>query len=152
MVKALGLAALLALTAAPPAAAQQATVETKALQLRDPAQELKTAEEAVAKGGGADAYAARADAKRSLGRPFQEYVVDYAEAARQDPKKYGEKFRGILEQQESETKREVQKPRHSAAAGQKDANILAKILFFCALSVLLFIAGIVLVRGRARGG
>lgn len=149
--KALGCAAWLALAAAAPALAQQATVETKALQLRDPRQELRKAEDAVKRGGGADAYAARADAKRSLGRPFQEYIVDYAEAARRDPKKYGEKFRGVMEQQQSETKHEVKKYK-STAAGQKDANILAKMLFVPAIAVLLFIAILVLTRGRARDG
>jgi len=151
-VKALGFAAFLALAAAAPraAAAQQAAIETKPLQLRDPAQELSQAENAVAKGGGADAYAARADAKRSLGRPFQDYVVDYAEAARLDPKKYAEKFQGILEQQQSETKHEVKKYRHAASAGQKDANVLAKLLFAPAFLFILFVAGLVLARGRAR--
>ncbi|HXT01431.1 MAG TPA: hypothetical protein VN915_12195 [Elusimicrobiota bacterium] len=152
MVKALGLAALLALAGAPPrASAQQAAVGTKPLELRDPAKDLQAAEEAIARGGGADAYAARADAKRSLGRPFQEYIVDYAEAARRDPKKYGEKFRGIMEQQESETKHEVKRYK-STAAGQKDANVLTKLLFIPALAILLLIASLVLIRGRARGG
>lgn len=152
MVKALGLLALLALTSAPARADASDVFTAQPLQLRDPAKELRDAENAVRHGGGADAYAARGDAKRSLGRSFEDYIKDYAEAARQDPKKYGEKFRGAVEMQESQTKREAKKFSRSASAGDKDANVLAKIMFACALAVLVFIASIVLIRGRAGSG
>lgn len=58
---------------------------------------LATAEAAVAAGGGAAAYAARAEAKRALGRPAAEVIEDYAEAARLDPR-YAEKYQGIIAQ------------------------------------------------------
>jgi tetratricopeptide (TPR) repeat protein len=62
---------------------------------------LQDAEIALSKGGGADAYAARADAKRALGRPVDEAIADYAEAAKLDPR-YLEKWKGLIAQKESE--------------------------------------------------
>lgn len=148
MVGALGLLALLALAPAPASAQASDVFSSQPLQLRDPVKELHDAQNAVDHGGGADAYAARADAKRSLGRPFDDYVKDYAEAARQDPKKYGEKFRGILEQQESQTKRGAPKPKFKSAAAEKDANMLAKIMLACMLVLLVFLSAMILIRGR----
>lgn len=157
MVKGLGLLGLsalmppLALAPAPTRAQPLDQFAGQPLQSRDPVKELGAAQDAVNRGGGADAYAARGDAKRSLGRPFQDFVADYAEAARRDPKKYGEKFRGIIEQQESETKRQVKKYARGTP-GEKDANFLSKILFVVALTPLVLVAGLVLIRGRARSG
>ena len=148
MVKTLGLLALLALAPAPASAQPLDQVASQPLPLRDPVKELNAAEEAVERGHSADAYAARGDAKRSLGRPYEDFVADYAEAARRDPNKYGEKFRGVMEQHESELKRQVKKYGRGTP-GDKDSNFLAKILFVIVLIPLLVIAGLVLLRGRS---
>ncbi len=71
---------------------------------------------ALAKGGGADAYAARADAKRALGRPIDEAIADYAQAAKLDPR-YIEKWKGLIAQKESE-----QHPDSKSHAGSKGLN------------------------------
>jgi hypothetical protein len=71
------------------------------LDAHDAAGALADAETALARHGGADAYAARADAKRALGRPSQEVLADYAQAAKMDPR-YIEKYQGLVEQQKSE--------------------------------------------------
>jgi hypothetical protein len=71
------------------------------LDAQDAAGALADAEIALQKGGGADAYAARADAKRALGRPVDEAIADYAEAAKLDPR-YIEKWKGLIAQKESE--------------------------------------------------
>ena len=62
---------------------------------------LADAEAVLAKGGGADAYIARADAKRALGRPMEEVLADYSQAAKLDPR-YLEKYNGLITQIESE--------------------------------------------------
>ena len=79
------------------------SVESSKIRLdsQDAAGALADAEAALAHGGGADAYAARADAKRALGRPLAEALADYAEAAKLDPR-YIEKYNGLIAQQESE--------------------------------------------------
>ena len=69
---------------------------------------LADAQSVISKGGGADAYAARADAHRAQGRPFQEVLADYAEAAKLDPR-YIEKYRGLIAQQASEEHPDTQK-------------------------------------------
>jgi tetratricopeptide (TPR) repeat protein len=71
------------------------------LDAHDSAGALADAETALAHGGGAEAYAARADAKRALGRPVDEAIADYAEAAKLDPR-YIEKYQGLIAQKESE--------------------------------------------------
>ena len=71
------------------------------LDSQDAAGALADAETALAHGGGADAYVARADAKRALGRPMAEVIADYAEAAKLDPR-YIEKYQGLIAQGESE--------------------------------------------------
>ena len=77
---------------------------------------LKDAEIALSKGGGADAYAARADAKRALGRPVDEAIADYAEAAKLDPR-YIEKYNGLIAQKESEAH-----PKTDSRSGGKGLN------------------------------
>lgn len=62
---------------------------------------LRDAELAVSKGGGAEAYAARADVERALGRPDGQAIADYAEAAKLDPR-YLEKWQGLIDQKESQ--------------------------------------------------
>jgi hypothetical protein len=93
-------------TTAPASAVDPATIiqKTKALLNED---QLKTAladaEAAVAAGGGADALAARAEAKLALGRPLAEVIQDYAVAAQLDSK-YADKYQGIVAQVRSETR------------------------------------------------
>ena len=62
---------------------------------------LADAESVIANGGGADAYAARADARRALGQPMDGVLADYAEAAKLDPR-YIEKYQGLIAQIDSE--------------------------------------------------
>jgi hypothetical protein len=149
VVEALGLLALLALAPAPASAQASDLLTSTPLELRDPVKDLRAAQNDVDHGGGADAYEARADAKRSLGRPFDDYVKDYAEAARQNPKKYGEKYQGILDQRRSETEKGFGKPSRAASAGDKDANIMSKVLLAAMLTLLVFLSGTILLRGRA---
>jgi hypothetical protein len=70
------------------------------LDAQDAAGALADAEIAVAKGGGAAAYAARGDAKRALGGRVDEAIADYAAAAKLDPR-YVEKYEGLIAQKES---------------------------------------------------
>jgi len=70
------------------------------LDAQDAAGALRDAETALSHGGGADAYIARGDAKRALGRPIDEAIADYAEAAKLDPR-YIEKYKGLVAQKES---------------------------------------------------
>jgi hypothetical protein len=72
------------------------------LDAHDVAGALADAEAVIARdGGSADAFAARADAKRALGRPMGEVLADYAEAAKLDPR-YIEKLNGLIAQLKSE--------------------------------------------------
>lgn len=71
------------------------------LDAGDAAGALNDAEQVLTKGGSADAYAARGDARRALGRPFEEVLSDYQQAATLDPR-YIEKYKGLLAQAESE--------------------------------------------------
>ena len=70
------------------------------LDAGDAAGALDDAEIALSRGGGADAYIARGDAKHALGRPLEEVIADYAEAAKLDPR-YIEKYKGLIAQKES---------------------------------------------------
>jgi hypothetical protein len=81
------------------------TLESSKIRLgaQDVPGALRDAEIALSKGGGADAYAARADAKRALGRPVDEAIADYGEAAKLDPR-YLEKWKGLIAQKESEAR------------------------------------------------
>jgi len=78
------------------------TVESSKIRLdaHDAAGALRDAETALSRGGGADAYVARGDAKRALGRPVDEVIADYAAAAKLDPR-YIEKYQGLIAQKES---------------------------------------------------
>lgn len=58
---------------------------------------LQDADAAVAAGGGADAYAVRADAKRALGRPLADALEDYAAAAKLDSR-YAQTYDGLVNQ------------------------------------------------------
>ena len=147
--------ALLVLLAAPGLAAplplfttpSTGTVEhAKALlDAQDPEGALKDAESAVARGGDAEAYAARADAKFALGRSMDEVIEDYARAAMLDAR-YEEKYNGLVAQRESEKNRRG-KSRREIAPG-KPVDRLAMSLFAPAVGGLLLIALLVIVKGR----
>lgn len=79
------------------------SVESSQIRLEagDAAGALADAELVIAKGGGAEAFAARADAKRALGRPYEEVLADYALAAKLDPR-HIVKYDGFMAQRESE--------------------------------------------------
>lgn len=136
--------ALLLLLAAP----TRGSVASSKVRLaaEDASGALRDAELAVERGGGADAYAARADAKRALGRPYDDYIADYAQAAKLDPR-YEDKYEGVVEQMRSE-----RSPAKSAGGFlvENDANILAKILGAVAVGSIIGIAALVLLRGRER--
>ncbi len=142
------LALLLLLSAAGPAAASAGGGNPKAgYGGEDPAAALREAETAVRRGGAADAYAARGDAKRALGRPFEEFIVDYAEAARRDPQ-YNEKYQGLVEQRRSQLN--VAEKKAPAVQADHDDNALAKILGSVAVGGLILIAAVVLLLGREK--
>jgi hypothetical protein len=95
------------------------------LDAQDAAGALADAETALAHGGGADAYAARADAKRALGRPVEEVIADYAEAAKLNPS-YIEKYQGLIAQENSE-EHPGKKPRGTGPKGVPLAGLLAAV-------------------------
>ncbi|MFI5348146.1 MAG: hypothetical protein ACHQ2Z_01260 [Elusimicrobiota bacterium] len=109
---------------------------------------LADAEAAVAAGGGADAFAARAEAKRALGRPLSDAIADYAEAARLDPR-YGEKHRGLVEQLQSESRLVKTKELGEAGAGGVSMNFVRGL---GAAGVLLIAIGILYLRRKKSAG
>jgi hypothetical protein len=115
------------------------------LDAHDAAGALNDAEIALKKGGGADAYAARADAKRALGRPIDEAIADYAEAAKLDPR-YTEKWKGLIAQKESALHPDLK------GAGGKGMNgvPIAGIAAAAIAGVLLFGAAVAMLRARAQ--
>jgi hypothetical protein len=120
------------------------SVKKRNFNLSDPAQDLRAAERAISRGGGAEAYADRGAAKRALGRPFEDYIVDYAAAAKLDPQ-YRERFEGIIEQRESQIRREK---KLRGVQADHDANGLAKALGSVAIGGLVFLAALILLEGR----
>lgn len=128
LILAFGLAFALPGRAAPPpilkssaAAEAQASGDVEALlkssrarlDMEDGKGALADAEAAVAAGGGAAALAARADAKRALGRAPEEAISDYAQAARLDAQ-YQATYRRLLDQLTSGSGK---KPGPKGAAG-----------------------------------
>jgi hypothetical protein len=154
MIPAMKLLVLFLLAAAANAAADlpSGTVESSRIRLaaQDAAGALADAEAAVARGGGAGAYAARADAKRALGRPIEEVLSDYARAAALDPR-YIEKYQGLVAQRDSE-----RDPRAAAKKSGKGlprgANSVAEVLGVTMLGGLMLAAALVLLRGRGDAG
>jgi hypothetical protein len=67
------------------------------LQADDVQGALRDAEAAVAAGGGADAFAQRAEAKLASGRPIAEAVDDYEQAAKLDGR-YAPQYAGLVDQ------------------------------------------------------
>ena len=144
------LALFAALAACSPAAAQSpkdGTVDGSKIRLdaQDPAGALRDAETAVARGGGADAYAARADAKRALGRPVAEAAADYAQAAKLDPR-YTAKYQGILEQARSEAHPQTD-PKKAGKTQGSGFNHLSLVMGAVMLGGLVFAASLALLRG-----
>lgn len=85
-----------AVPAASTAEAETLTQNSRTLlDAQDRKTALSQAEAAVQAGGGADAYAARADAELALGQTDGS-LLDYAEAARRDPARYAKKYRELL--------------------------------------------------------
>lgn len=116
------------------------------LDARDRKTALADAEAAVSAGGGADAYAARAEAKLALSRP-DDALIDYAEAARRDPARYGEKYRALLAQ--LQPKRGESK--NAAARGV--AGISMKIVLgLAAAGVALIVFGLTFLRRKRNAG
>ncbi|MFI5363208.1 MAG: hypothetical protein ACHQ49_14675 [Elusimicrobiota bacterium] len=131
----------------PPAASTATAAYTKILldaQELDDA--LKTAEAAVAAAGGAEAYAARADAKFALGRPIDEVIADYAEAAKRDAR-FMVKYKGLIAQRDSEKNRRSQLQTGGRTVGA-GANGLAMLLALSAIGCLLFVIFLVMVNSR----
>jgi hypothetical protein len=115
------------------------------LDAHDAAGALNDAEIALTKGGGADAYAARADAKRALGRPADEAIADYAEAAKLDPR-YLEKWKGLIAQKESELHPNLKGTGGKGLNGVPIAGIAAAAI----AGVLLFGGAFAMLRSRAQ--
>ena len=124
------------------------TIDSSRIRLdaQDAAGALADAELALAHGGGADAYAARADAKRALGRPIGEVIADYDEAAKLDPR-YIEKYKGLIAQKESEEHTSRQAKSAGTSKGVNGLPI-AEVLGTATVGGVLIVAGLVLVRGR----
>jgi len=133
-------------TAAPAATPPPGSLDSSKIRLdaHDVPGALADAELVVAKGGGADAFAARADAKRALGRPMDEVLADYAQAAKLDPR-YLEKYNGLIAQIESE--------KHPKA-GKGSAGLGGVPIGFVALGgaigVAFIVGAVLLARRRGR--
>jgi hypothetical protein len=148
---ALALTCSLARAAAPPldagttepvSAVDTATLTQNAktlLNAEDRRTALAVAEAAVAAGGGAGAFAARAEAKLALGRPLEEALSDYAEAARLDAR-YGEKYRDLL----SRVASRPGKPGDKIKRGAGGASILFVVVMTAAGLALLAFAILIL--------
>jgi hypothetical protein len=138
-------------TTAPIQAADPATLTQDAKTLLGAEQlrsALADAEAAVAAGGGADALAARAEAKLALGRPLAEALQDYEAAARLDPR-YGEKYQGLLAQLKSETSPDRPKDRKRSGAGGIGMGVVGGL---AAAGVLLLAFGLLFVRRKKSAG
>lgn len=94
---------------------------------------LADAEAVVAKTGSAEAYAARADARRAEGLPMEGVLSDLAQAARLDPR-YIEKYQGLIAQNESE-----KNPKRDAG----DSGMGGVPVFFLGLAAVLGIGCVV---------
>ncbi|HXT02188.1 MAG TPA: hypothetical protein VN915_16060 [Elusimicrobiota bacterium] len=117
------------------------------LDARDAEHALADAEAAVQAGGGADAYAARAQAKIALNRP-DAGLIDYAEAARRDPARYGAKYRALQAQLQPKTDKAGQK---AAVGGVAGISIFFIIGLACA-GVALLIFGFLFLRRKKTVG
>lgn len=143
-------AALLLLTAsfaaAKPLARSTATVETVEAHLAadDAVGALADAEDIVARRGGASTYVARANAKRALGRPLEESIADYREAARLDPK-YKEKYDGLVAQRESQVNPE--KPKTHGIEMTNASDFASRILILLGTLFLTVVVAIAMIRG-----
>jgi hypothetical protein len=113
------------------------------LGAQDAAGALRDAETNLQHGGGADAYAARGDAKRALGRPVDEAIADYAEAAKLDPR-YIEKWKGLIAQKQSEAHPDLK------GTGGKGLNgvPIAEIATAAVVGVMLLVAAVKLLSKR----
>ena len=117
------------------------------LEAGDAAGALADAELVIASGGGADAFDARADAKRALGGPYEEVLADHAQAAKLDPR-YIIKHRGFIAQHASEVH-----PAHKMGATGLNGVPMRFIVGICVLGALSIIAGVVtMLRRRAKPG
>ena len=131
----------------PPAPSTATAAYTKILlDAQDLDGALKTAEAAVAATGGAEAYAARADAKFALGRPIDEVIADYAEAAKRDAQ-YMVKYKGLIAQRDSERDRRSKLQTGGIPVGA-GANGLAMFLAASAIGCILFVIFLVMVNSR----
>ena len=113
------------------------------LESQDAAGALRDAEIALQHGGGADAYAARGDAKRALGRPVEEAIADYAEAAKLDPR-YIEKYKGLIAQKQSGTHPDTENTGGKGLNGVPIAEIAAAAI----VGIVLLLAALKLLRKR----
>jgi hypothetical protein len=89
--------------------------------VRDRKAALADAEAAVQAGGGADAFAARAEAKLALSRP-DDALIDYAEAARRDPARYGKRYQDLLAR--LQPRQETGKGKNAASSGVAGVSIV----------------------------
>jgi tetratricopeptide (TPR) repeat protein len=114
------------------------------LDAQDAPGALADAEIALSKGGGADAYAARGDAKRALGRPVDEAIADYAEAAKLDPR-YIERWKGLIAQKASEAHPDLKTGASKGLNGVPVATIATAAI----VGVMLIAAAVAMLQKRA---
>ncbi len=150
---------------APPSAAEPATVPLAAstapapeltpppgtldsskirIDAHDVSGALADAQLVISKGGGAEAYAARADALRAEGGHFDEVLADYARAAKLDPR-YIEKYQGLIAQRDSEE--HPQKSQGDKGLNGVPVSFIASV---GAASLLCIAAAVVISRRRGR--
>jgi hypothetical protein len=116
------------------------------LDSQDATGALADAETALAHGGGADAYAARADAQLALGRPLDRVIEDYGKAAKLDSA-YLERYEGLIAQRDSETNPKARFKTGGVSLGNV-ADSLAMILAAAAVSWLILVVALVMLKGR----
>ena len=119
------------------------------LDVRDSKSALDDADAAVRAGGGADAYAARAEAKLAVSRP-DDALIDYAEAARRAPARYEAKNRAL--QARIEPNASLDKPRKNAAARGVAGISIVVLLGLAGAGVALVVFGLLYLRRKKTVG
>jgi hypothetical protein len=113
----------------------------------DPAGALADAETALAHGGGADAFAARADAELALGRPLDQVIADYGKAAKLNPD-YLERYQGLVVQRYTESHPQSRRKTGGVSLGADMTNDIALMLAGGAIGFMILIIMLVMIKGR----
>jgi hypothetical protein len=117
------------------------------LDAQDKKTALNQAEAAVQAGGGPEAYAARADAELALSKP-DDALIDYAEAARRDPGRYGAKYAALKDRLQPKTDKRAKR----AALGGVAGVSIGAILGLAGGGAFLIVFGLLYLRRKKTAG